>query len=55
MNAANGTDEVDIENYTDFELERSMDEKLDENMLDMIIVTYIFVEKLRKDQDGYIQ
>ncbi|KAH7921061.1 hypothetical protein BV22DRAFT_1020106 [Leucogyrophana mollusca] len=45
------TDNVDIDNYTDYELERTLEEKMDPQVLDMILVTFIYCEKLRRDRE----
>ncbi|EGN95605.1 hypothetical protein SERLA73DRAFT_186712 [Serpula lacrymans var. lacrymans S7.3] len=43
--------EIDIDRYTDYELESSLDVQLDANMLDIILVTFIYVEKLRREKE----
>ncbi|EGN95440.1 hypothetical protein SERLA73DRAFT_76544 [Serpula lacrymans var. lacrymans S7.3] len=49
------SDDIDINSYTDYELESHLDDadrtRLDQGMLDLIVVTFIYCEKLRRDQE----
>ncbi|KAF9246381.1 hypothetical protein BU15DRAFT_40419 [Melanogaster broomeanus] len=44
-------DTVDLANYTDYELEASLHRELSPKLLDTILVTFIYVEKLRRERE----
>ncbi|KIJ69134.1 hypothetical protein HYDPIDRAFT_123264 [Hydnomerulius pinastri MD-312] len=42
---------VDLDNYTDHELEASLDRDISPELLDTILVTFMYVEKLRRERE----